>query len=145
MGQLAELNRQLALATGQGVAPSPEDLTASHVSALVEAIKSVDLTESERQDYTKALEGIAKAIANTKGYDALVKAIGKIEVKPEFTVTSPAVTVEAPEVEVNCEFSLPENQSIEYVIKRDDRGQMTSIVSRPYVEPPKKKPNYTIK
>lgn len=146
MGQLADINRQLALANGQGVAPTQDDLTTSHVSALVEAIQSVELSESKRQDYTKALEGIAKAISgSSKGYDALVKAISKIEVKPEFTVTSPAVTVEAPEVEVNCEFQLPEQDRTEYVIKRDDRGQVSSIVAQPYVEPAPKKPNYTIK
>jgi len=103
MGYLAGLNRQLQLAQGQTVPPTQDDILRDCVSQLVQAIGSVELTEAQRADYSEALSGIADALKGAqKGNDALVKAIKGLEIKPEFTVKSPTVNVEAPQVEVKA-------------------------------------------
>jgi len=145
MGSLADLNRQLQLAQGQPVPPTQDDILRDCVGQLVQAIGSVELTEAQRADYSDALSQIASAIKGSqKGSDALVKAIKGLEIRPEFTVESPTVNVEAPHVEVKAEFDIPEGDPREFVIKRDNDGRIMSVIERPFVPEPEKKPEYTI-
>lgn len=145
MGQLADLHRQLQIAGGGTPAPTQQDIEQAQVEMVVDAIRSIELSESESQDYTKVLEAIAPALvkAMTDNTKALVKALGGIEINPSFEVSNP-INVETPSVTVENEIELPEQGPMEFeVIRRE--GQIVKMIARPYVEPEPEKPNYKIK